>query len=146
MLLERSVAPDMSTTAEPNKSAPASEYTIDELASAAKVPSRTIRFYQSRGALMSPEIRGRVAYYGAAHLERLKLIAQLQDRGLRIDAIRDLLTSIDRGEVDLAEWLGVEQQVQAPWANDQPRTVTEEELYELAGSRRPGLVADLLRN
>jgi DNA-binding transcriptional MerR regulator len=122
------------------------EYTIDELAAAARVPSRTIRFYQSRGALMSPEIRGRVAYYGPLHVDRLKLIAQLQDRGLRIDAIRDLLTSIDRGEVDLAEWLGVEQQVQAPWANDQPRTVTEEELYQLAGSRRPGLLADLLRS
>jgi DNA-binding transcriptional MerR regulator len=121
------------------------EYTIDELASVARLPSRTIRFYQSRGALMPPEIRGRVAYYGAAHVERLKLIAQLQDRGLRIDAIRDLLASIDRGEVDLAEWLGVEQQVQAPWANDQPRTMAEEEIYELAGTRRPGLLADLVR-
>jgi DNA-binding transcriptional MerR regulator len=94
---------------------------------------------------MSPEIRGRVAYYGQPHLERLKLIAQLQDRGLRIDAIRDVLGSIDRGELDLAEWLGVEQQVQAPWANDQARTVTEEELYEIAGTRRPGLIADLVR-
>jgi DNA-binding transcriptional MerR regulator len=121
------------------------EYTIDELASAARVPSRTIRFYQSRGALMPPEIRGRVAYYGPAHVERLKLIAQLQDRGLRIDAIRDLLASIDRGELDLAEWLGVEQQVQAPWANDQPRTVSEQELYELAGTQRPGLLSDLAR-
>src|ERR1019366_8651860 len=148
MLLEVSTTPDMSTTAEPNKSssASASEYTIDELAAAAKVPSRTIRFYQSRGALMPPEIRGRVAFYGPPHLDRLKLIAQLQDRGLRIDAIRDLLTSIDRGEVDLAEWLRVEPQGQAPWGNDQPRTVTEDELYELAGSRRPALVADLLRN
>jgi DNA-binding transcriptional MerR regulator len=142
MLLEMSATPDMSTPADP----PRTEYTIDELAAAAKVPSRTIRFYQSRGALMPPEIRGRVAYYGGAHLERLKLIAQLQDRGLRIDAIRDLLTSIDRGEVDLAEWLGVEQQVSAPWANDQPRTVSEEALYELVGSRRPGLLADLLRH
>jgi DNA-binding transcriptional MerR regulator len=121
-------------------------YTIDELASAARVPSRTIRFYQSRGALMPPEIRGRVAFYGAPHVERLKLIAQLQDRGLRIDAIGDLLASIDRGEMDLAEWLGVEQQVQAPWAHDQPRTVSEEELYELAGTRRPGLIADLVRS
>ncbi|HEY8039373.1 MAG TPA: MerR family transcriptional regulator [Polyangiaceae bacterium] len=121
------------------------EFTIDELAAAARVPSRTIRFYQSRGALMAPEIRGRVAYYGQAHVDRLKLIAQLQDRGLRIDAIRDVLASIDRGELDLAEWLGVEQQVQTPWANDQPRTVTEEELYEIAGTRRPGLLADLAR-
>jgi DNA-binding transcriptional MerR regulator len=119
-------------------------YTIDELAAVARVPSRTIRFYQSRGALMPPEIRGRVAYYGPPHVERLKLIAQLQDRGLRIDAIRDVLASIDRGELDLAEWLGVEQQVQAPWANDQPRTLSEEELYDLAGTRRPGLIADLV--
>jgi DNA-binding transcriptional MerR regulator len=124
----------------------APSYTIDELAAAAHVPSRTIRFYQSRGALMPPEIRGRVAYYGPAHAERLRLIAQLQDRGLRIDAIRDLLGSIDRGELDLAEWLGVEEQVQAPWSSDQPRTVTEAELYELAGTRRPGLLSDLVRS
>jgi DNA-binding transcriptional MerR regulator len=121
------------------------EHTIDELAAVAKVPSRTIRFYQSRGALMAPEIRGRVAYYGPAHVERLKLIAQLQDRGLRIDAIRDLMASIDKGELDLVEWLGVEQEVQSSWSNDQPRTVTEDELYELAGSRRPGLLGELLR-
>jgi len=119
--------------------------TIDELAAQSRVPSRTIRFYQSRGALMAPEIRGRVAYYGKPHVERLKLIAQLQDRGLRIDAIGDLMKQIDRGEVDLAEWLGVEQQLQTPWENDQPRTVTEAELYELAGTRRPGLLADLAR-
>ena len=121
------------------------EYTIDELAAAARVPSRTIRFYQARGALQAPEIRGRVAYYAAAHLERLQLIGQLQDRGLRIAAIGDLMASIDRGEVDLAEWLGVERQVQASWSDDAPRTVTTAELYELAGSRRAGLLADLQR-
>jgi DNA-binding transcriptional MerR regulator len=121
------------------------EYTIDELAALARLPSRTIRFYQSRGALMAPEIRGRVAYYGPAHIDRLKLIAQLQDRGLRIDAIRDLLESIDRGELDMAEWLGVEQAVQSSWSNDQSRTVAEAELYDLAGSHRPGLIGDLIR-
>jgi DNA-binding transcriptional MerR regulator len=124
---------------------PAAQFTIDELAASTRVPSRTIRFYQSKGALMAPEIRGRVAYYGPQHVERLKLIAQLQDRGLRIDAIGDLVKRIDRGELDLAEWLGVEEQMQAPWANDRPRTVTEDELYEIAGTRRPGLLSDLLR-
>jgi DNA-binding transcriptional MerR regulator len=142
MLLEVDVVSPMST---PDPRPERTEYTIDELAAVARVPSRTIRFYQSRGALMPPEIRGRVAYYVQGHVDRLKLIAQLQDRGLRIDAIRDLLVSIDRGEVDLAEWLGIEQQVQAPWVNDKPRTVSEEEVYELAGSRRPGLLADLVR-
>jgi DNA-binding transcriptional MerR regulator len=136
------VVPDM---APPSEAPHPGEYTIDELASAARVPSRTIRFYQSRGALMAPEIRGRVAYYGATHLERLKLIAQLQDRGLRMDAIRDLVLSIDRGEVDLAEWLGVERELQTSWAHDQPRTVSEAELLALAANDRPGLVSDLVR-
>lgn len=121
------------------------EYTIDELAAASQVPSRTIRFYQSKGALPHPLIRGRVAYYGEGHIERLKLIASLQDRGLRIDAIRDLTSRIDKGELDVSEWLGLEAQLGASWANDQPRTVSEAELYDLAGSRRPGLISDLVR-
>jgi DNA-binding transcriptional MerR regulator len=121
------------------------EYTIDDLAAVAGIPSRTIRFYQSRGALMSPERRGRVAYYGRPHLERLKLIAQLQDRGLRIDAIGDLVASIDRGELDLAEWFGVERQIRAPWTSDRARTLTEDELYDLCGTRRLGLLAELSR-
>ena len=130
------------TNAEPESK---TEYGIDDLASISRVASRTIRFYQSRGALMPPAIRGRVAVYGPRHIERLRLIEQLQDRGLRIDAIRDLVARIDRGEVDLASWLGVEQAMQASWSNDQPRTVTDAELYDLAGTRRPGLLADLVR-
>ena len=121
------------------------EYTIDELAAASQVPSRTIRFYQSKGALPHPQIRGRVAIYGPAHLDRLKLIAGLQDRGLRIDAIRELTARTDKGELDVNEWLGIDAQLQVPWADDQPRTATEAEVYELAGSRRPGLLGDLLR-
>jgi DNA-binding transcriptional MerR regulator len=94
---------------------------------------------------MPPEIRGRVAFYKKQHVERLKLIAQLQDKGLSIDAIRDLVGSIDKGELDLAEWLGVQQEVQTSWSNDRSRTVTEQELYQLAGTHRPGLISDLIR-
>ena len=88
-------APDEPDASSPPGDAGAATMTIDDLAAAAKVPTRTIRFYQARGALQRPEIRGRTAYYGPAHVERLKLIAQLQDRGLRISAIRDLVSSID---------------------------------------------------
>lgn len=121
------------------------EYTIDELATVARVPTRTIRFYQSKGALPSPEIRGRTAYYGPAHVERLKLIGSLQDRGLRIRAIRDLLSQADKGELALNEWLGLEQKLQEPWAQDRPRVMTEPELRELIGERRPGAIAELVR-
>lgn len=121
------------------------EYTIDDLASMSQVPSRTIRFYQSKGVLPKPVIKGRVAFYGKPHLERLELIASLQDRGLRIEAIRELVSRIDKGELDIGEWLGLDAQLQQPWANDQPCTVGEEELYQLAGRKRAGLLNDLVR-
>jgi DNA-binding transcriptional MerR regulator len=122
-----------------------SEYTIDELAVATRIPSRTIRFYQSKGALQPPEIRGRVAFYGPAHVERLKLIGSLQDRGLSIRAIRDLLVQADKGELALNEWLGLEQQLQEPWQSDRARVLSEAELRELLGDRRPGAIAELSR-
>ncbi|MDP6080909.1 MAG: AMP-binding protein, partial [Arenicellales bacterium] len=50
---------------------PELEYTIDELAAETQVPSRTIRFYQSKKALPAPERRGRKAVYTAEHAERL---------------------------------------------------------------------------
>lgn len=119
--------------------------TIDELATSTGVSSRTIRFYQGAGALMPPEKRGRVAYYGPAHAERLDLIAQLADRGLKIDAIATLMKRMETGEVDVAEWLGVEADLAQPWSSDHARTMTEAELYDFIGSKRPGTLADLMR-
>jgi MerR HTH family regulatory protein len=49
------------------------ELTIDELAADSRIPSRTIRFYQQKGVLLPPVIKGRVAYYGPRHKERLEL-------------------------------------------------------------------------
>lgn len=120
-------------------------YTIDELAAKTKVPSRTIRFYQSKGALGKPNIVGRVAYYNDSHIKRLELISQLQDRGLSIRAIRDLVKRIDAGEVSLNEWLGLEQQLQKSWAEDQSKVLSEAELFSLIGQDRPGILAELMR-
>jgi DNA-binding transcriptional MerR regulator len=133
--------------AAPDPAGPAgpAEHTIDDLAALTKVPSRTIRFYQGKGVLPRPELRGRVAIYGPAHVERLKLIASLQDRGLRIDTIRELVARIDKGELDVNEWLGLDAQLQGSWANEKARTVTEAELFEMVGENRPGLLSALLR-
>lgn len=143
---ERSKAEDRSSDETSSAAGSEAEYTIDDLASVSHVPSRTIRFYQSKGVLPKPSIRGRVAFYGKPHLERLELIASLQDRGLRIEAIRELVPRIDKGEVDIGEWLGLDAQLQQPWANDEPRTVSEDELYELVGRKRAGLLNDLARS
>ncbi|MFW6051119.1 MAG: MerR family transcriptional regulator [Myxococcota bacterium] len=121
-------------------------YTIDELASVTGVPSRTIRFYQAKGALQAPERRGRVAYYGDEHVERLQLVGHLQDRGLSLKAIRDLIQRAEVGGFSVGEWLGIGDLLQAPWTEDRPRLFTEQELLDLLGeAHRPGLVADLVR-
>jgi DNA-binding transcriptional MerR regulator len=121
------------------------EYTIDELATLTRVPSRTIRFYQSEGALPKPVIKGRVAYYLAAHVERLAQITALQDRGLQIKAIRDVLERARKGEFSLQEWLGSHDQLSTPWVGDRPKVMTETELLAELDGRRPGLVGDLTR-
>lgn len=53
-------------------------YTLDELAQAAGITPRTIRFYTSEGLLPGPQARGRFALYGPGHLARLRLIALLK--------------------------------------------------------------------
>lgn len=83
-----------------------SEYTIDELARAADTTVRSVRVYHERGLLPSPEVRGRIGYYGSDHLNRLQTISRLLSRGMKLNGIRELLEAWDRGE-GLAEVLGV---------------------------------------
>ena len=120
-------------------------YTIDQLAALTGVPSRTIRFYQSKCALPSPVRRGRKAYYGRAHIERLELIARLQDRGLQIRAIRNLLDQIDQGRTSMEDWFGFEAELRTPWSEDVPELVTEGQLAARLDGRPPGVIAALVR-
>jgi DNA-binding transcriptional MerR regulator len=66
-------------------------WTVDQLATRAGLPVRTIREYQTMRVLDPPARQGRVAFYGEAHLRRLELIARLQERGYSLAGIRDLL-------------------------------------------------------
>jgi DNA-binding transcriptional MerR regulator len=63
--------------------------TVDELAREAGIPVSTVRLYQNRGLLPSPERRGRVGYFGEHHRDRLRLIAHLQGRGFSLAAIKE---------------------------------------------------------
>lgn len=82
------------------------ELTVDELAAAAGVPTRTIREYQTMGLLPPPDKRGRIGLYRPAHRRRLELIGRLQARGYSLAGIRDLLTSWHDGH-DLTDVLGL---------------------------------------
>jgi DNA-binding transcriptional MerR regulator len=85
---------------------PATEYTIDQLARTADTTVRSVRVYHERGLLPPPEVRGRIGYYSHGHLNRLRTIHRLLNRGVTLNGIRELLAAWDRGE-GLADVLGV---------------------------------------
>jgi DNA-binding transcriptional MerR regulator len=119
-------------------------YTVDELAFATGVPSRTIRFYQFKGVLPRPARRGRVALYDDQHIERLRLIGELQDRGLSLRALRHLLRENSQEARLLSGCLGLGESLEKPWSDDRPRTVDQNELEALVGTRPPGTIASLV--
>jgi len=115
---------------------------LDELVARSGIPIRTIRWYQSEGLLAKPAKNGRDAVYRDDHLERLQLIVELRDRGLTLNAIRDLLKH-DRPARTVSEWLGIDATLTAPWSDDKPRIIDRDELASLTRDRRAGLVAEL---
>ena len=119
-------------------------YTVDELAAVAGVPTRTIRHYQSERVLPAPERRGRIALYGAEHVRRLELIAQLQDRGLSLKAIREALRGVEHGHLSLEGWLGLGEELRRPWSEDAPALLSREDLEQRLADRRPGLLGALV--
>src|SRR4051812_18661675 len=82
------------------------EYTIDELAREAGTTVRSLRVYHERGVLPPPQVKGRTGFYSADHLNRVRTISRLLDRGIKINGIKELLNAWDRGD-DLGDILGV---------------------------------------
>ena len=78
---------------------PPDELRVEELAGRADVSVDTIRFYQKRRLLPPPQRRGRIAWYGPEHVERLARIKDLQRRGFSLAVIRRIVT----GELDPAD-------------------------------------------
>ena len=70
--------------------------TIDELARETGLTVRNVRSHHARGLLPPPEVRGRTGFYGPEHVERLRLIQELQSEGMKLDGIKRLLG--DSGE------------------------------------------------
>ena len=115
---------------------------IDELARRAGTTSRNVRAYQARGLLPPPTLTGRTGYYGEDHLRRLELIADLQERGFSLEAIRHILDAWTQGG-DLAQLVGLRNVLTGPLTDEQPRRFTAEQIEErFPGSvQQPALVA-----
>lgn len=113
--------------------------TIDELAQAAGLTVRNVRSYQSRGLIPPPEVRGRVGYYGAEHLARLRLIGEMQAQGFNLAAIAHVLDEA-RGAGE--EVLGFTRSLMTPFETETPEVLGREELLRrLGGEVDPKLIA-----
>jgi DNA-binding transcriptional MerR regulator len=75
------------------------QYTIQELCEATGYTRRTIRYYIQEGLLEPPAGRGRGGFYFDSHLNRLLEIRSLQDKGLKLAAISEILRRGERPEV-----------------------------------------------
>jgi DNA-binding transcriptional MerR regulator len=103
------------------------QLTIDQLAQRTGMTVRNIRAHQSRGLLPPPAVRARTGYYGADHLARVKLIQEMQAEGYNLKAIERLVHGAT-GAVE--EALGFKRALLAPFGDEQPEYITQEELDE----------------
>jgi DNA-binding transcriptional MerR regulator len=69
----------------------ADEMNLTELADAAELNPRAVRFYIQRGLIPAPAGLGRGRHYGREHLEALQRIRELQTAGHSLDAIGQIL-------------------------------------------------------
>lgn len=121
------------------------EYRIGELAAAAGVTARTVRYYQERKLLPPPRRAGRVAWYSQAHLARLRVIGQLLERGHTLGGAGELLSAWERG-YGLAALLGIREALTAPWSDEVPVPVAVAEISQLVGSEfTPEVLAEAVQ-
>lgn len=71
------------------------QWDLNELADAAGVTARTVRYYVQQGLLPSPATRGPGARYERDHLDRLRLIKRLQRQHYPLAEIRRRLEALD---------------------------------------------------
>lgn len=109
------------------------EYTVEQLALAANTSVRNIRAYQDKGLLPPPTLRGRKGIYNNNHLSRLRVIANLLDRGYTLASILDLITGLERG-VGLHEILGMESAINSPWVKEAPQVISMTALMRMFGT------------
>ncbi|MFE2856743.1 MerR family transcriptional regulator [Streptomyces lavendulae] len=102
------------------------EYRTEELAEAAGIPVRTLRFYRERKLLPPPRREGRIAWYDDQHLARLRTIAALLERGHTLGGIAELTAAFEHGRDvgQLGELLGI------GWSEETPVRLTPEALAD----------------
>ncbi|MFD9357756.1 MerR family transcriptional regulator [Streptomyces sp. NPDC060031] len=107
-------------------------YRREDVARAAGVKVRNLRYYQERGLLPPPRREGRIAWYSDDHLIRLRLISDLLGRGYTVNGIAELLAAWEQGG-GISQLLGLEREMTRDWEHEEPVAMTRAELRELFG-------------
>ena len=79
--------------------APNAAYTLREAARAAGVAVRTVRYYVERRALPRPDFKSTLTRYDRTFVIRLRAIARLRKKRLRLDAIQRRLEAASPDEL-----------------------------------------------
>lgn len=101
--------------------------TLDELARLSGMTARNVRAHQERGLLPPPEVRGRTGWYSQDHLDRLRMVAELQAEGLSLAAVRRTMRDVPPGQAGHA--LAVRRNLLDGWDVEKPEVFTLEELH-----------------
>jgi len=75
------------------------QYTIEGLCELTGFSRRTIRYYVQEGLIDAPAGRGRGGFYFDSHLDKLRQIKALQDDGLKLSQIQELLREHKKPEM-----------------------------------------------
>lgn len=108
---------------------PPREYRMTELAEAAGITVRTLRYYRERRLIPPPRRAGRIAWYDDHHLARLRTIAALLERGHTLGGIAELIAAFEGGR-GVAELLGLGDPFAAPWSRETLVRLSPEELLD----------------
>lgn len=103
----------------------AAQLTIEQLAAQSGMTVRNIRAHQARGLLAAPDVRLRIGYYGPEHVDRLRLIRELQDEGFNLAGIKRLLDDRNGTAERLAHFRQV---LTEPPDAERPETISAAEL------------------
>jgi DNA-binding transcriptional MerR regulator len=98
--------------------------TIEQLASRSGMTVRNIRSHRARGLLPPPAVRDRIGYYGTEHLDRLRMIQELQAEGFNLKGIERLLEQ----RLGPAEQMLSFKRALGSFDTEEPHAFTREEL------------------
>jgi DNA-binding transcriptional MerR regulator len=88
-----------------------SNYTIQELSELTGFTRRTIRYYIQVGLIEPPAGRGRGGFYYDSHLHKLLYIKSMQERGLSLTAISEMLNAGENKSVSYSRDVWVRYEV-----------------------------------